>query len=197
MFSVLDDVSIIIPTAPNETAHLSLIEILSKTDAQIIVSSENGRAQSMNIGAQKAEKQYLWFLHADTFLTDKNLSALENSLQQYPEALHYFPLKFTPSGLPSINGWGANIRSILFGLPYGDQAFCLLKEKFYQMGGYDENTPYGEDLLFIRKIKKRGVNLKKIPSYLLTSARTYQYHGWLKTTLLYQWRLQKLLRVKL
>lgn len=190
---MLENVSIIIPIAPKEKQHKKLLDDLKKTKAEIIISSEGTRTKSLNVGASKAKNNFLWFLHADSRINSENLNSLRKSIEKKPEALHYFSL----TGLPFLNRWGANIRSHLFGLPYGDQGFCLSKYLFQKLEGYPENTPYGEDLIFIRRAKKAGIKLNHIPSKLYTSARKYHEYGWLKLTFVRQWQLIKLLRQKL
>lgn len=197
MFSALEQVSIIIPIAPGETAHHRLLESLKPLSSEIIVSSEGSRAKSLNAGAARAQKPFLWFLHADTSLNKENFIALELALKREPNNLHYFDLSYTEGGLASLNAHGANIRSRLFGLPYGDQGFCISQHLFDTIGGYPENTPWGEDLLFVRLAKKKGINLHRIRSKLNTSARKYQQQGWLRLTIFRQWQLMQLMRQKI
>ncbi|MEZ5814266.1 MAG: glycosyl transferase family 2 [Alphaproteobacteria bacterium] len=187
--------SIIIPIAPDETGHKTLLKDLDCVDAEIIVSSEGGRAASLNAGAAQARGEFLWFLHADSRVTQENMAILERCLKREPGALHYFFLSFG-YGCVALNAWGANVRSALFGLPYGDQGLCLSKENFERLGGFPESE-YGEDLLFVRKAKKAGVLLRIVPSKLRSSGRKYHKQGWLKTTLVHQWMLFKLLRRKI
>jgi len=194
---VLENVSIIIPAAQSETSHNKLLNDLKKCSAEIIVSSENGRADSLNQGVQKATRDYLWFIHADTRVTQENIEALEQSIQSSPAALHYFDLKFDGYGFVAVNAFGANIRSRMFELPYGDQGLCISKENFGTIGKYRENVAYGEDLLFVRSAKRRGIKLKRISSTLITSARKYRAYGWLKLSLYRQWQLIRLLMVKI
>jgi hypothetical protein len=111
--------------------------------------------------------------------------------------LHYFDLAYDGGHLTNSNSLGANIRSRLLGLPYGDQGFCISKNLFNKIGGYPEDVPYGEDLLFIRLAKRAGIKLNRVPSKLLTSARKYKQYGWLKLTVLRQWQMVKLLRQNL
>ena len=198
--SVLTQVSIVIPVAPGETAHQQLLEDLAHIDSEIIVSSEGSRAKSLNMGAAKASHDILWFLHADSRVSAENLSALaqvleaDSGAEASSNALHYFDLAYEGGGLTALNAGGANLRSRLLGLPYGDQGFCISKALFNQIGGYPEDTAYGEDLLFVRLSRRAGVQLNRIPSKLATSARKYQQQGWLKLTALRQWQLFKLLR---
>jgi GT2 family glycosyltransferase len=188
--SALQRVSIVIPLANDETQHTTLIADLnshSDLQAEIIPCSNQSRAKSLNKGAAEASGEWLWFVHADSRVTTDNLCALERSLEKYPDALHYFDLAFDRPALRG-NALGANLRSSLFATPFGDQGLCIRKSLFNQLGGYRENTAYGEDLLFIWQARQAGVLLRRIPSQLLTSGRKYQQQGWLKLTLLYQWR---------
>jgi GT2 family glycosyltransferase len=187
---VFERTSIIIPVAPQETrldVLLSDLEAL-KGESEIIVSSEGSRAKSLNVGAAKASKDFLWFLHADSRVSEGNLNALDRSLQQQPDGLHYFDLAFNTPGLPALSAWGANARSRLFGTPFGDQGFCISRAQFEEVGGYPENVPYGEDLMFVWRVRQAGIGLIHIPSNLITSAREYETQGWLKLFFLYQWR---------
>ncbi len=183
---MLKNVSIIIPLAPHETSHELLLDDLKHTSAEIILSCEGTRAHSLNRGADKAHNTFLWFLHADSRVSAENIEMLGHALESHPKTLHYFDLAF--DGL-SLNAWGANMRSRLFGTPFGDQGFCIAKPQF---SPYPEDVPYGEDLLFVWHMRQAGIKLNNIPSKLLTSARKYREQGWLKLTFLYQWRWIKL-----
>jgi GT2 family glycosyltransferase len=190
---MLENVSIIIPVHKSELYLEILLAELEpiKGQAEIIISSEGTRAKSLNQGAKKATREFLWFLHADSQVSSTNIEALQKSLKELPDALHYFVLRFDKkaSFLMPLNAWGANLRSKFLGMPYGDQGLCLSKNQFELIGGYPEDVPYGEDLVLVLRAKKLGIKLNKIPSKLLTSARKYQEYGWLKVTLLYQLRL--------
>ena len=188
--------SIIIPLAQEDTEQQYLLKNLlnlladSSVSSEIIQSSKQIRASSLNGGAKQAEGQWLWFLHADSRVSLDNLCALENSLNQDPHgaALHYFDLGFNHRGpLLWANALGANLRSRWLGCPYGDQGLCISKELFFHLGGFAEDQAYGEDLLFIWHARRAAVPLRRIPSTLLTSGRKYQHQGWLKVTLLHQW----------
>lgn len=192
VIEMLEKVSIIIPVYKQETELENLLADLApvKNSAEIVVKSEGSRAKSLNAGASVATRPFLWFLHADSRVSKQNLQALSLALQEKPDALHYFELAFGKDGpaLAAFNAWGANWRSRLFGVPYGDQGVCLSREQFAKTEGYPEDAPYGEDLLFIWRARHSGIRLNRISSKLLTSARKYKQQGWLKLTILYQWR---------
>jgi GT2 family glycosyltransferase len=196
MSPLLKDVSIVIPAAPGETAQAGLLEDLENTQAEINILSEGTRASSLNAGARKAKRGILWFLHADSRITDANIEALAEALQKNPKALHYFDLEFEGRGVTALNATGANIRSHILGLPYGDQGFCIAREQFEKTAGYPEQVPYGEDLLFVRRAKKSGIKLNPVRSSLLTSAREYKRRGWFRLTLWRQWQLFTLMLQK-
>ena len=189
------DISIIIPLAVSETQQHRLLKDLSDIPTlkgEVIQCCKGNRAISLNKGAAQASGQWLWFLHADSRITTANVQALQQQLTRRPEALHYFKLGFDKNpkqfGLTCLNAWGANVRSRLFGAPFGDQGLCIRRDHFRTLGGYSEIAPYGEDVLLVWKARKTGIKLNRIASTLLTSPRKYQDYGWLKLTLLFQWR---------
>ena len=131
----------------------------------------------MNAGAKKANRDYLWFLHADTSLKTENFSELENLIRnnkKIDKTLSYFDLAYTESGLTKFNAFFANIRSSIFGLPYGDQGLFVSKKTFQKIGNFPEDACFGEDMLFVRIAKSKGVKLNRISSKLFTCARKYK-----------------------
>lgn len=154
------------------------------------VVSLQGRARQLNAGAGRAGGEWLWFLHADTTLSPAVRPALHAFLERGTDALGYFDLAFRLDGpwLAVLNAWGANLRSRLLGLPFGDQGLLMRKARWQALGGFDEAAAYGEDHLLVWAARAAGLPLQRIPARLLTSARKYRRHGWLHTTLAH-WRL--------
>lgn len=154
------------------------------------VVSPPGRARQMNAGGQRARGEWLWFLHADSVLSPDVWPALRAFLQRDEDAMGYFDLVFRHDGprLAVLNAWGANLRSRLLGLPFGDQGLVLRRARWRALGGFDEAAAYGEDHLLVWAAHAAGLPLHRIPARLATSARKYQRHGWLATTLAH-WRL--------
>ncbi|MBI2337147.1 MAG: TIGR04282 family arsenosugar biosynthesis glycosyltransferase [Deltaproteobacteria bacterium] len=183
------NISIIIPVGPSEALLEALLQDLQpvEKDAEIIIVKGSSRSEQLNEGAQKATRDFFWFLHADSRLSTKTLKALLESLNNNPHALHYFNLRFLLDGPPftRINELGCWIRSEWMGIPFGDQGFCLSRENFAFMGGFPEDVAYGEDHVFIWRAHQKAIKLLSTGSILKTSARKYREQGWLKTTLLY------------
>jgi len=231
----LENLSVIIPVAPNDQAWVGLIpsllrlpveselifvspqdpgvqseellEELSKKRKIRWVQSKIGRAVQLNKGAHVATKAYFWFLHADSRFNEPALQGLSDLLDKKPNSLIYFNLKFNSDG-PSwtqINNVGVWLRSNLLKMPFGDQGFCMSKNLYQNVGGFDENCDYGEDHLFVWRARILGISLQCTGSHIYTSARKYKKHGWLKTTMVhlyltykqafpawYEWRKKKI-----
>lgn len=138
----------------------------------------------MNIAARATQRRFLWFLHADSRLTEAGLAALVAALARDPGALCYFDLAFETRGMRrmALNNAGAWVRSHWLGMPFGDQGFCLGRERFLALGGFDESAPYGEDHLLVWSARRAGMPIKCTDRPLLTSPRKYAARGWLATT---------------
>ncbi len=204
--------SIIIPLAKDDLTYKKLIpdlKKLAKNNEIIFVSTKDnkennnilkikniklliskaGRAKSMNYGANKASGEYLWFLHADSKFTENTVSELLKAMRYYPDCLIYFQLGFLNDAIKliKINEWGANFRSKVFKIPFGDQGFCIKKSLFKKAGSYNESLSYGEDHVFVWQVRQNNIKLHAINTKLYTSSRKYKKHGWLKTTFIHQY----------
>jgi len=104
---------------------------------------------------------------------------------------------FEKAGISAWNASWANLRSSWYQLPYGDQGLCVSKIQYEKIGEYPEDTPYGEDLLFIRKAKQAKVDIVSTDSKIISSARKYHKNGWLKTTFSHWAIMVELLRKKI
>eukprot|EP01037_Dinobryon_pediforme_P001467 gene1467-1488_t len=143
-----------------------------------------GRARQMNAGAASARGRFLWFLHADTRLSDAAWPALQLFLDRGARELGWFDLAFRDDGPRPVrlNAWGANVRSRRLGIPFGDQGFVMPASLFVDLGGFDETAAYGEDHLLIWAARRAAVPLVPVGARLSTSARKYARNGWGRTT---------------
>lgn len=212
------EISIIIPVAPGENLHDGLIEQLTSIpgDWEVLICSdripdqyinyegsfrwiyaETGRANSLNEGAKNAKGQFLWFLHADSILAEGCFAKLKETAQSKEAALFYFDLKFIRATRRCFrfNELGVLFRTRFLKTPFGDQGFFMEKEVFEKYGPYSTEAKYGEDHLFVRKLRRSNIKTVPFKVPLYTSPRKYERNGWLKTTALYQylWLKQALL----
>ena len=145
------------------------------------ISAPRGRASQMNVGAQHAEGEILWFLHADTIVPKDAAESLRDLISSRDAIAGAFQFKLSADGiLYRIIERGVKLRTRLFKVPYGDQGVFVRKEVFSKLGGYP-SVPVMEDLYFWRKLKKTG-EVAFCEQSLSSSARRWQEQGVVKTT---------------
>jgi len=141
-----------------------------------LVTAEKGRGQQLAAGCAAAQGDWLLILHADTALEGDWARATLDHLSR-PERAGYFRLAFRAVGLaPGIVAGWANLRSRVFGLPYGDQALLISRALYTEVGGFAP-IPLMEDVAMARALKRRLVRLEGVAR---TGAARYQRDGWFK-----------------
>lgn len=203
---------VIIPAGPGERAWEDLVMALPRHWMVCISAVEArpptlpdrvswrrgppGRGSQLNLAARASRARWLWFVHADCMPTQGAIEHIEQLSKSDDECLAYLDLGFLADGpaLTVLNGWGANLRSRLLGLPYGDQGLCLPRLRFRKLGGFRTDLERGEDLDFVVRARAEGLPLRRLPAQMMTSARRYQDHGWLKTSWRHQINAWQLIR---
>jgi rSAM/selenodomain-associated transferase 2 len=145
-----------------------------------LLTAPRGRGVQMNAGAHAARGEIFVFLHADTILGPEHLAALRRAALDPRIAAGAFELGLTPP-TPFLRfiAWGANQRSRLFGLPYGDQAIFVRRDLFGALGGYAHRHP--EDLDLVIRLR-RHARLRLLTPPVNSSGRKWQERGYLRTT---------------
>lgn len=193
--------SIVIPTLNAESSLpatlLALMEGLSSGVIREVVVSDGGssdatrkiaedagarfvtgpasRGGQLRRGAEAAEGKWLLFLHADTVLSP-GWSRIAEAHFETGQA-GYGQLRFAGGGGAGqiVSRW-ANLRSRLFGLPYGDQSLLIPASLYQKVGGF-QDIPLMEDVAIARALRGR---LRALNYTALTSAERYQRDGWVK-----------------
>ncbi len=152
----------------------------------VVHSGRVGRAAQMNAGAGAARGRILLFLHADTCLEAGALTMIVDRLSEPGTIGGGFRHRFRERGalLRVISAY-ANLRSLLSGIHYGDQAIFLNRVTFDALGGFQE-VPLFEDLRLSRAMRKEG-RVTTLPLPVTTSARRLLQGGVLRTSVRFGW----------
>lgn len=147
-----------------------------------VFMTRRGRGHQMNFGAERAGGEILLFLHADCRLPDNAFRAIRQVLSNTEISAGAFDLVIDhPSIWFRIIEIGANFRSRMTSVPYGDQGVFMRKEVFLAVGGFPD-IPLMEDIAMARELKKRG-KISFIRSPIRTSPRRWLKEGPIYTTL--------------
>ncbi len=143
----------------------------------VFVLGPTGRGSQLRKGASMARAEWLLFLHADTVLEKSWPTYVMRHIADNPNKAAYFKLRFDSISLAAkiVAGW-ANLRSRLFGLPYGDQGLLISRTLYDQIGGYAD-IPLMEDVRIAKALSGKIVGLNCLAT---TSAARYQQSGWLR-----------------
>lgn len=205
-------ISIVIPTLNAEASLARTLEALMEglgqglireliisdggsTDATLKIADEAGaeivtgapsRGGQLRRGCAQAKGEWLLVLHADTVLAPGWSEAVAEHIQT-SRAPAWFQLAFRARGImPAwVAGW-ANLRSSLFGLPYGDQGLLVRRIDYDKAGGYPDQ-PLMEDVAIVRALPR----LTGLPVRAITSAERYQRAGWLRRGTRNLWTLMR------
>lgn len=139
-----------------------------------VLHSEKGRAKQMNLGAESATGEILYFIHVDTFPPkDFDKSIIEAVLNNNEAGC--FQMKFdSDSRFLGFFAWFTRVNIKL--CRGGDQSLFITKNLFKTTGGFDENYVVYEDNEFIGRLYEIGP-FKILPRHVRTSARRYEERG--------------------
>lgn len=150
---------------------------VAETLGATIISSAKGRAKQMNLGAQLATGNVLYFLHVDS-LPPSNFDAQILNAIDKGSKVGCFQLQFdSDSRFLKFFAWFTRINHIL--CRGGDQSLFITKSLFEKTTGFNEAYVIYEDNEFISRIYKLAP-FTILPRYVKTSARRYEEHGEIK-----------------
>jgi len=171
---------------------LRVVRQLTRRRMKLLRLPGQPRGALLNAGARRTRGEVLLFLHADTRLPRGAETIIVRALRDPKVAGGAFSLSFAPNRFPySLIAAGANLRSRLLSLPYGDQALFVRRNAFQALRGF-KPWPLMEDIDFVKRLKQRG-RLVILPERVRTSARRYEQLGVLQTVLINLWLLLRFL----
>jgi uncharacterized protein len=147
-----------------------------------VLSSRRGRGSQLNHGALHARGGVLLFLHDDTVLPAQFPYLVRRATLNPRMGLGCFHLRFARAtrSLDLIAHW-ANVRTRVFGLPYGDQALFCRREAYDRVGGFHRRYLM-EDVDFVKACRRLG-KLTMLDEPVLTSPNRYLRKGVLRASL--------------
>ncbi|MGR0482676.1 MAG: TIGR04283 family arsenosugar biosynthesis glycosyltransferase [Candidatus Electronema sp. V4] len=141
-----------------------------------------GRGSQQRAGAAAASGDIFLFLHCDTCLPPDFLAHIHSILSRDGVAAGAFRLRIDAPGMAyRLIEAGANLRSSLLGLPYGDQALFMRRAAYLAAGGFPDQ-PIMEDVALVRRLGAVAL----APAAVTVSARRWQRLGPLRVTLINQ-----------
>jgi rSAM/selenodomain-associated transferase 2/rSAM/selenodomain-associated transferase 1 len=197
-------ISVIIPTVNEEETLAAAFEVLRWEEIEEVVVADGGsrdstavlarafgakllqagptRAARLNAGAAASTGDILLFLHADTELPSGFRERVTRLMAKGRAAAGAFRLRIdAPSVLCRLVEEWVDLRTRLFGMPYGDQAVFLRADRFHAVGGFPA-LPILEDFVFARRLRRAG-RIVRLDAAVVTSGRRWERLGVLRTTL--------------
>ena len=155
------------------------IKKLSNEIGAVFIKGQKGRGTQLHRGAMKATGEWILFIHSDTVLPPGWAIAFLKHIKNQENA-GYCKLSFDdPSLIAKVISFGANLRSSIFKLPYGDQGLLISKKLYNEIGGYPD-LPLMEDVAIVKLLKQK---IQLVPVTIKTSAFKYKRDGWLKRSI--------------
>ncbi len=203
------DISVIIPTYNEEknierliaflqgvAGHEKIIEIIlvdgwsadntmflaQRAGARVLKSEVRKRSLQMNMGAEIARGEILYFLHADTMPPDNFVSEVIDQVEQGNVAGSY-RLKFDQEHwFLNLICWFTQFNSTFF--RFGDQSLFVSAEVFNFAGGYDTGLILMEDQDLVQRLTKYG-QFVLMSNNVVTSARKFRDNGIFRLSWIY------------
>ncbi len=148
-----------------------------KAGATVITTLRKSRASQMNLGAQHARGDILYFVHADVKLIPSVVDDILESLDEGFDSGCYRYVFDSDRLLLKFNCYFNRFSGIM--CRGGDQTLFIKKSVFFSLGGFDEHFTIMEDYDFLIRLRKR-YSFRIIPKNIIVSARKYETNSWVR-----------------
>lgn len=154
------------------------VKLVQNKGYNCVISERKGRAAQMNIGAELASGDILYFVHADTRPPSCFISDIAQALEEgFQSGCYRYQFDSYPNPLLKINAYCTRFDRIM--CRGGDQTLFITKEFFEDIGGFREDFLIMEDYDLIQKIQRHG-SFKIIPKDAVVSSRKYDDNGYFR-----------------
>lgn len=147
-----------------------------------VISTEKGRGKQLNAGAQEANGEIFVFLHADVWLEEGAIAAVERAMAYGYVGGGFLQIIEGKNILYRIIEKCANFRGKYLKIFYGDSGIFITREGFQQIGGFPD-APILEEMEFSRALHKLGKTVMVSPRIHI-SARRWETGGIIRTTVI-------------
>lgn len=144
-----------------------------------VFQSPKGRGNQLRMGAQKANGDIYFFLHADhTFKSDPLVSIIK-SLEE--SSVGAFPICFMDesSWILRVIRWGSNWRLRRRNIAFGDQGMYMTAKVYDKVGGF-RAIPLMEDYDLSIRLKQLGYTFQVADQPIYASSRRFDQTGGLR-----------------
>ncbi len=144
-----------------------------------VLESPPGRARQMNLGAEAASGEFLWFLHGDTLAPENADQVLRQALAD-GSVWGHFDIRLSGHGADyRVVEWFMNQRVRLTGVVTGDHGVFVRRDTFRKVGGYPD-IALMEDIELSRRLGRVATS-RRAPESLVTSSRKWEREGLVRT----------------
>jgi len=151
---------------------------------QVIRSSERSRAKQMNVGADAADGDIFWFLHADAEVPLECLNEIGRLMRDPKVCGGFFRIRLpaAPAVYRLTDGF-AHYAGLLLRVRCGDHGIFCRRTAFVAAGGFPD-VPLMEDVEFFRQLRRYG---RVVHSHkrIGASSRRYETVGPVRLTFAY------------
>lgn len=153
--------------------------------AKVICCERSGRASQMNIAAQEAKGDVLYFIHADVLPPPNFMEGIAQTLKENVD-FGCFSYRFDSRHLLlRVNAYFTKYDGLFAG--GGDQTLFIKQPVFEALNGFDENWCIMEDFEFTKRAKRADYRYKIVPENAIVSTRKYRNNSYLRVTISNIW----------
>lgn len=151
---------------------------------KLVVCEIKSRAVQMNLGAEHASGDVLYFVHADSRPPESFPNDIALCLMKGDD-LGCYRFKFDRNTfMLRFNAWWTRFPFMF--CRGGDQTLFIRKQTFNELGGFNEEYSIMEDFDFIRRAKKK-FKFSIMPKDVIVSARKYSTNSYFRVNMVNLW----------